>query len=67
MVYSKVLKYCKENNISVAAFERECDLTNGTVNGWKNGSDPSLSSLAKIVRTTGTTFESWIDVKEDEK
>ena len=66
MVYSKVLRYCEENDISVAAFERKCGLTNGTVNGWKNGSDPSLSSLTKIAHATGTTVGSWVDIKEDD-
>ena len=64
MVYSKVLKYCEENNISVCAFEKKCGLANGTVNGWKNGSDPSLSSLTKIAQGTGTTVGSWVDIEE---
>lgn len=64
MVYSKVLKYCKERDISVAAFEVKCGLANGTINGWKNGSDPSLRSLIKIAQATGTTLESWVDLTE---
>lgn len=47
MLFQKVEKYCKENNLSIAAFEKRCGLSNGTVSGWKTFK-PNMSSIIKI-------------------
>lgn len=47
MLFNKVEKYCKENNLSIAAFEKKCGMSNGTVSGWKTFK-PSMSSIIKI-------------------
>lgn len=60
MVYPKVIKYCKENNLSISAFEKKCGLSNGTVSGWKENGEPSLMSLQKIVSATGIKAEEWL-------
>lgn len=59
MVYKKVIEYCKKNNISIAAFEKKCSLANGTVSGWKNGGNPALATLQKMVSATGISIEEW--------
>ena len=64
MIYQKVIKYCEENNISIAAFEKKCEIGNGTIGRWKNGSEPSLDSLRKIVSVTGIPIEEWTKEKE---
>lgn len=66
MVYSKVIDYCVRNGMSVMAFEKKCGLTNGTVNGWKNGNNPSMASLGKIVKATEVPLEFWVDFKGDD-
>ena len=53
MVYQKIFKYCKENNLSISAFEKKCGIGNGTISGWKYGSSPSLKTLEKIEKNTG--------------
>ena len=61
MIYPKVIEYCNKNGLSVAAFERKCDLANGTVNGWKaKGSNPSLKSLQKIEKATKIALKKWL-------
>ena len=47
MIYQKIVDYCAENNISLAAFEKKCKLGNGTIKGWKN-SNPRIDSLQKV-------------------
>ena len=59
MVYEKVLFYCAQKGISVAAFERMCNLGNGTVSKWKVR-EPSFSSLMRIVSATGISLKEWI-------
>lgn len=53
MIYKKIIKYCKANNLSVSAFEKKCGIGNGTVGRWKDGSKPSLDTLEKIEKATG--------------
>lgn len=62
MIYENVMKYCKENGLSVLAFEKKCGLSNATVAGWKkNNCNPSLSTLQKIVTATGIPIEKWLE------
>lgn len=64
MFYQKILDYCKSQKISLSAFEKKCDIGNGTISRWANGSNPSIESLTKIAKTTGIPIEEW--VKESE-
>lgn len=60
MIYKKIIEYCKKNNISISAFEKKCDIGNGTIGRWKDGSEPSLESLRKIAVVTNIPVEEWI-------
>ncbi|MCJ7837477.1 helix-turn-helix transcriptional regulator [Cuneatibacter sp. NSJ-177] len=66
MIYANVLAYCKENELSVSAFEKKCDIGNGTVGRWKDDSSkPTLATLQKIQEATGIPLAKWIgDNKE---
>ena len=64
MIYSKIMYYCNQNSLSVSAFEKKCGLANGTVGKWKDGGNPSLETLQKIVSSTGIPIEEW--TKESE-
>lgn len=59
MIYNKIMKYCNENGLSVSAFEKKCGIANGTVGKWKDGGNPSLETLQKIVSATGIPIEEW--------
>lgn len=61
MFYKKVADYCKENNLSIMAFEQKCGLTNGTVSKWKENGSPRLETLEKIVKATGVPVEKWLE------
>ena len=61
MFYKKVMDYCNENNLSVMAFEKKCGLTNGTVSKWKNGGNPSVETVNKIVTATEIPIEKWLE------
>lgn len=60
LIYQKIMEYCDKNNLSIAGFERKCGLSNGTVSGWKNGSNPSLDSLYKIESATKIPIKKWL-------
>ena len=64
MIYNKIIKYCNENSLSVSAFEKKCGLANGTVGKWKDGGNPSLETLQKIVSATGISIEKWMKESE---
>ena len=52
MIYKKIMKYCEENHLSIAAFEKKCNIGNGTIGRWEKGSKPSLDTLEKIEKET---------------
>lgn len=64
MIYNKIVKYCNENSLSVSAFEKKCGLANGTVGKWKDGGNPSLETLHKIVLTTCIPIDEWMKESE---
>ena len=64
MIYNKIMDYCNKNSLSVSAFEKKCGLANGTVGKWRDGGNPSLETLQKIVSATGIPIEEW--TKESE-
>ena len=64
MIYNKIMYYCNQNSLSVSAFEKKCGLANGTVGKWKDGGNPSLETLQKIVSATCIPIEEW--TKESE-
>ena len=61
MVYDMIVKYCKENDISISAFEKKCGFGNGTVGKWNGEINPSLESLKIISKHTGIDLKKLID------
>jgi len=60
MIYAKIVKYCADKAMSIMAFEKMCDLSNGTVGKWKDEKlNPSYESIRKIVNATGIPFDEW--------
>lgn len=39
---------CAEHNITVVELERKCNLGNGSIKRWENGSSPSLKAVSQI-------------------
>lgn len=64
LIYNKIIKYCNENSLSVSAFEKKCGLANGTVGKWKDGGNPSLETLHKIVLATCIPIDEWMKESE---
>lgn len=60
VIYKKIIKYCEENNISIATFEKKCNIGNGTIGKWGKGSKPSLDTLEKISKATGITVSELV-------
>lgn len=62
MLYDRVMRFCKENNIPLYIFEKECELGNGTISGWKN-SNPRIDSLQKVAKRMNTTIGELLEDK----
>ena len=39
---------CAEHNITVVELEKKCNLGNGSINRWENGSSPSLKAISQV-------------------
>ena len=64
MIYNRIINYCNQNSLSVSAFEKKCGLANGTVGKWRDGGNPSLETVQKIVSATGISIEEWMKESE---
>lgn len=47
MLYDKIKKIAKENNISIYRIEKDLDLSNGSIRKW-NSSIPLSQTLKKV-------------------
>lgn len=59
MLFEKVNALCKNRKITIAKLERECDMGNGTVRGWK-ASSPSVENLKKVADYFNITVDELI-------
>ena len=59
MIYQKVVDFCKEKNIPVYIFEKECGLGNGTIKNWKSAS-PRIDSVQKVAKRMGVAIETLL-------
>ena len=56
MLYDKIIRFCKEKNVPLYIFEKECGLGNGTITGWKT-SNPRIDSLQKVAKQMDVSIE----------
>lgn len=56
-----VKEYCNMAGMTVAAFERKCDIANAVINGIERGrsKNPSIKTLVKIHNATGIDMSVW--------
>ena len=66
MLYDKITRFCKENNIPLYIFEKECGLGNATISGWKN-SNPRIDSLQKVSKKMGISIEKLLEEESKAK
>ena len=59
MLYDSVEKLCKKNHVSIARLEKECDLGNATIRGWKT-SAPRLDNLIKVADYFKVSIDSLV-------
>ena len=63
-MYSKIISYCHDNDLSISAFEKKCGIGNGVVGRWnpeRENSKPNLSTLTKIALATGIDIPTWLE------
>lgn len=60
MLFDKISSLCDMKGITIAKLEREAELGNATVRGWK-GSDPSASKLKRVANVLGVTVDELLE------
>lgn len=63
MVFVENIKaYCQKNGLTIASFERKCDIANAVISGIERGraKNPSVNTLFKIQQTTGIEMSYWL-------
>ena len=63
LILTRIERWCKENNTSIAALEKKCELGNATIRGWETRS-PRVDSLQKVSEVTGIPIEELIGSQE---
>lgn len=56
MIFERIVKLCKEKNISIARLEKEAGLGNATVRGWVK-SEPTAKNLKAVADVLGVTID----------
>lgn len=59
MIYDKIKELCQERGISVAAVEKEANLSNGAIRKW-NKSSPTVDSLQAVAKVLKVRVEKLI-------
>lgn len=59
MIYDKIKELCQERGISVAAVEKEANLSNGAIRKW-NKSSPTVDSLKAVAGVLKVRVEKLI-------
>lgn len=59
MILKKIEELCKENNISIARLEKECEIGNATIRGWDKSS-PKVENLKKVADYFGKDISYFI-------
>lgn len=59
MILKKIEYLCKENNISIARLEKECEIGNATIRGWDKSS-PKVENLKKVADYFGKDISYFI-------
>lgn len=60
-MYEKIKAFCEENKISIAQFERICDLGNGYILKLPSIKSPSLKKAKRIAEVMGIPLEELLD------
>ena len=60
MLYDKIKKIAKENNISIYRIERDLDLSNGSIRKW-NSSIPLSQTLTKVAKYLGVSISDLME------
>lgn len=60
MLYDKIKKTAKENNISIYRIERDLDLSNGSIRKW-NSSIPLSQTLIKVAKYLGVSISDLME------
>ena len=60
IIYERIKKLCDEKGISIMALERDSQLANGTIGGWRE-SVPKVDSLYRVARQLGVSIDELVD------
>lgn len=59
LLYAKIESLCKDNGISIAKLEKDCDIGNATIRRWDK-SMPRIDTLKKVADYFGKSVEYFL-------
>lgn len=65
MLYKNIKKICDSKGISISRLEKDCEIGNGTVRGWKK-SNPRIDSLTKVANYLSVPIEKLLEPEPEE-
>lgn len=60
MLLAKIEALCKEENISIAKVEKDCNIGNGTIRRWDKAF-PRIDTIKKIASYFGKPIEYFLE------
>lgn len=60
LLYAKIESLCKENGVSIAKVEKECNIGNATIRRWDK-SFPRIDTLKKVADFFGKPIEYFLE------
>lgn len=60
LLYAKIETLCKENGVSIARVEKECNIGNATIRRWDK-SFPRIDTLKKVADFFGKPIEYFLE------
>lgn len=65
-IYSRIKKLAKDNNLNLAELERITNLSNGTINRWKN-SIPRVDGINEIAKYFNVSLDFLVNGEDQAK
>lgn len=56
MIYDKIKEICKTQGVSVAAVEKQANLSNGAISKW-NDASPTIANLQAVAKVLGVKVD----------
>lgn len=63
-IYRNIIKLAEDKNIKIAKIEKECNLGNGTIGGWKDGR-PRIDLIKQVADYFSVTVDELLKEEKE--